>query len=157
MTGAKVLLMMGCPEIPIQTSIALYLSHKLTNLGFDVTVAGTDAVIKLLKVSDPEGHYVKKMVDLDKTLEDIIEKRMDFDICFAFMHNDSGMTYAATMSAISQARLYSVIFGRNAETLAEAIEFDTEKVVAKDVHNPIRLKSKLDKVMEGLDKEGIDK
>ena len=157
MTGVKVLLMMGCPEIPIQTSIALYLSHKLTKLGFDVTVAGTDAVIKLLKVSDSDGYYVKKMVDLDKTLEDIIEKRIDFDICFAFMHNDSGMTYAATMSAISQARLYSVIFGRNAETLAEAIEFDTEKVVAKDVHNPIRLRSKLDKVMEGLVQEGINR
>jgi hypothetical protein len=152
MTGEKVLLMMGCPEIPIQTSIALYLSHKLTNLGFDVTVAGTDAVIKLLKVSDSDGYYVKKMVDLDKTLEDIIEKRMDFDICFAFMHNDAGMTYAATISAISQAKLYSVIFGRNAETLAESIEFDTEKIVAKDVHNPIRLKSKLDKVIEGIDK-----
>lgn len=155
MTGAKVLLMMGCPEVPIQTSIALYLSHKLASMGFDVTVAGTDAVIKLLKISDPESHYVKKMVDLDKTLEDIIEKRIDFDICFAFMHNDSGMTYAATMSAISQVRIYSVIFGRNAETLADAIEFDTEKVVAKDVHNPIRLKSKLDKVMEGLSKEGL--
>ena len=152
MIDAKVLLMMGCPEVPIQTSIALYLSHKLTNLGFDVTVAGTDAVIKLLKVSDSDGYYVKKMVDLDKTLEDIIEKRIDFDICFAFMHNDAGMTYAATMSGISQAKLYSIVFGRNAETLAEAIEFDTEKIVAKDVHNPIRLKSKVDKVVEGIDK-----
>jgi hypothetical protein len=152
MTGAKVLLMMGCPEIPIQTSIALYLSHKLTNLGFDVTVAGTDAVIKLLKVSDSDSYYVKKMVDLDKTLEDIIEKRTDFDICFAFMHNDAGMTYAATISGISQAKLYSVIFGRNAETLSEAIEFDTEKIVAKDVHNPIRLKSKIDKVVERIAK-----
>jgi hypothetical protein len=152
MTGEKVLLMMGCPEIPIQTSIALYLSHRLTKLGLDVTVAGTDAVIKLLKVSDPDSYYVKKLVSLDKTLEDIIEKRTDFDICFAFMHNDSGMTYAATMSAISQAKLYSVIFGRNAETLTEAIEYDTVKVVAKDVHNPIRLKSKLDKVIEEIAK-----
>ena len=152
MIDANVLLMMGCPEVPIQTSIALYLSHKLTNLGLDVTVAGTDAATKLLKVSDSNGYYAKKLVDLDKTLEDIIEKRTDFDICFAFMHNDAGMTYAATMSAISQARLYSIVFGIHAETLAEAIEFDTEKVVAKDVHNPIRLKSKLDKVMEGIAK-----
>jgi len=152
MTGEKVLLMMGCPEIPIQTSIALYLSHRLTKSGLDVTVAGTDAVIKLLKVSDPDSYYVKKLVSLDKTLEDIIEKRTDFDICFAFMHNDSGMTYAATMEAISQAKLYSVIFGRNAEALAEAIEYDTEKVVAKDVHNPIRLKNKLDKVLEEIAK-----
>jgi hypothetical protein len=152
MTGEKVLLMMGCPEIPIQTSIALYLSHRLTKLGLDVTVAGTDAVIKLLKVSDPDSYYVKKLVSLDKTLEDIIEKRTDFDICFAFMHNDSGMTYAATLGAISQDKLYSVIFGRNAETLAEAIEYDTEKIVAKDVHNPIRLKNKLDKVLEEIAK-----
>ncbi len=152
MTGLKVLLMMGCPEVPIQTSIALYLSHKLNKSGFDVTVAGNDAVIKLLKVSDIDGYYVKKMVNLDKTLEDIIEKRLDFDMCFAFMHNDSGMTFATTMSAISQAKMYSIVFGKNAEALAEAIEFDGEKIVAKDVHNPIRLKNKLDKVMEELAK-----
>jgi hypothetical protein len=150
MIDANVLLMMGCPEVPIQTSIALYLSHKLTNLGLDVTVAGTDAATKLLKVSDSDGYYAKKLADLDKTLEDIIEKKTDFDICFAFMHNDAGMTYAATMSAISQAKMYSIVFGRNAEALAETIEFDCEKIVTKDVHNPVRLKSKLDKVMEGM-------
>lgn len=150
MTGAKVLLMMGCPEIPIQTSIALYLSHKLTNLGFDVTVAGTEAATRLLKVSDSDGYYAKKLVNLDKTMEDIIEKRTDFDICFAFMHNDAGMTYAATMSALSQAKLYSIVFGRHADELAETIEFDSEKIVSKDVHNPLRLKNRLDKVVEGI-------
>lgn len=150
MTGLKVLLMMGCPEVPIQTSIALYLSHKLTNLGFDVTVAGTGAATQLLKVSDSDGYYAKKLANLDNTIEDIIEKRADFDICFAFMHNDAGMTYAATMSAISQGKLYSLVFGRNAEALAETIEFDCEKIVAKDVHNPIRLKNKLDKVVEEI-------
>jgi len=150
MTGLKVLLMMGCPEVPIQTSIALYLSHKLTNLGFDVTVAGTGAATQLLKVSDSDGYYAKKLVNLDNTLEDVIEKKTDFDICFAFMHNDAGMTYAATMSAISQAKLYSIVFGRNAEALAETIEFDCEKIVAVDVHNPIRLKNKLDKVVEEI-------
>jgi len=150
MTGVKVLLMMGCPEVPIQTSIALYLSHKLTKLGFDVTVAGTGAATQLLKVSDSDGYYAKKLANLDNTIEDIIEKRADFDICFAFMHNDAGMTYAATMSAISQGKLYSIVFGRNAESLAETIEFDCEKIVAKDVHNPIRLKNKLDKVVEEI-------
>ncbi|WP_048169123.1 DUF1890 domain-containing protein [Methanosarcina siciliae] len=153
MTGAKVLqvlLMMGCPEIPIQTSIALYLSHKLTNLGFDVTVAGTEAATRLLKVSDSDGYYAKKLVNLDKTMEDIIEKKSDFDICFAFMHNDAGMTYAATMSALSQAKLYSIVFGRHADELAETIEFESEKIVSKDVHNPLRLKNRLDKVVEGI-------
>ena len=75
MTGEKVLLMIGCPKIPIQTSIALYLSHKLSRLGFDVTVAGTIAAGKLLKVSDSDGYYVKKLVDLNNTIVDIIEKR----------------------------------------------------------------------------------
>ena len=140
MTDAKVLLMTGYPEIPIQTSIALYLSHKLTNLGLDVTVAGTDAATKLLKVSNSDGYYARKLVDLDKTLEDIIEKRTDFDICFAFMHNDAGMTYAATMSAISQAKLYSIVFGIHAETLADTIEFDCEKIVAKAVPQPCSVK-----------------
>jgi hypothetical protein len=152
MNDKKVLLMMGCPEVPIQTSIALYLSHKLTNLGFDVTVAGTDAATKLLRVSDSDGYYVKKLVDLDKTLEDIIEKREDFDICFAFMHNDPGMTYAATISAISQAKLYSIVFGLHAEDLAETIEYDCEKIVVKAVHNPVQLKNKLDKVVEEITK-----
>jgi len=150
MTGLKVLLMMGCPEVPIQTSIALYLSHKLTKLGFDVTVAGTGAATQLLKVSDSDGYYSKKLANLDNTLEDIMENRADFDICFAFMHNDAGMTYAATISAVSQSRLYSIVFGRNAEALAETIEFDCEKIVAVDVHNPIRLKNKLDKVVEEI-------
>lgn len=150
MTGKKVLLMMGCPEVPIQTSIVLYLSHKLAGSGFDVTVAGTGAANQLLKVSDSDGYYVKKLANLDKTLENVIEKRADFDICFAFMHNDAGMAYAATMCAVSGAKLYSVVFGRNAEALAETIEFDCEKIIEKAAHNPVQLKNKLDKVLEGL-------
>jgi hypothetical protein len=152
MTGEKVLLMMGCPEVPIQTSIAIYLSHKLTNLGFDVTVAGTEAATRLLKVSDSDGYYVKKLVNLENTLENIFEKKEDFDICFAFMHNDAGMTYAATMSAVSGAKIYSVVFGRNAETLAETIEFECKKVIAKAAHNPVQLKNKLDKILEGRER-----
>ncbi len=146
MSGKKVLLMMGCPEVPVQTSIVLYLLNKLSKAGFDVTVAGTDAALKLLKISDPEGYYVKNTVDVDKCIADIVERKVDFDFCFAFMHNDAGMTYAATMSAISNARIYAVVFGKNAETLAETIEFPAEKIVAKAVHNPIPLKSRLDRV-----------
>jgi hypothetical protein len=39
--GKKALLVMGCPEVPVQMSIVLYLSHKLSKAGYDVTVAGT--------------------------------------------------------------------------------------------------------------------
>lgn len=138
--------MMGCPEVPVQTSLVLYLSNKLNKKGYNVTLAGTDAALKLLKVADPEGYYVKNTIDVDECIADIVERKRDFDICFAFMHNDAGVTYAATISAISQAKLYAVVFGKGAETLVDTIEFPAEKIVAKAVHNPIPLKAKLDRV-----------
>ncbi len=142
------LLVMGCPEVPVQMSIAQYLSNKLGKAGYDVTIAGTDAALKLLKVSDPEEHYVKKTIDIDRCIADIVEKKIDFDCCFAFMHSDAGVTYAATMSAISSAKMYALVFGKNAESLGETIEFPAEKIVAKAVHNPVPLKNKIDRVMK---------
>lgn len=53
-TGSA-LLLMGCPEVPVQMSVVLYLSSRLSKSGVDVTVAGTDAALKLLKVSDQDG------------------------------------------------------------------------------------------------------
>jgi len=126
--------------------MVIYLTHKLKKSGWDVTVAGTDAAVKLLKVADPESYYVQKTVDLDELIGDVVEKKTDFDVCFAFMHSDAGMTYAATFSAISQARLFAVVFGKNAEALGESIDFPAEKIVAKATHNPNPLKNKIDKV-----------
>ena len=48
--GKSALLVMGCPEVPVQNSMVIYLAHKLKKSGWDVTVAGTNAPIKLLKV-----------------------------------------------------------------------------------------------------------
>jgi hypothetical protein len=143
----KALLVMGCPEVPVQTGIVLYLTNKLQKAGFQVTVAGTDAALKLVRVSDPEGHYIKNTLDLDSCIADLAEKRYDFDLCFVFMHNDAGMTYGATFSVLSRARLYALIFGRGAEALAETIEYPAEKIVAKAVHNPMPLKNKIDRVI----------
>ncbi len=142
------LLVMGCPEVPVQMSIAQYLSNKLGKAGYDVTIAGTDAALKLLKVSDPDEHYIKKTIDIDRCIADIVEKKIDFDCCFAFMHSDAGVTYAATMSAISSAKMYALVFGKNAESLGKTIEFPAEKIVAKAVHNPVPLKNKIDRVMK---------
>jgi hypothetical protein len=145
--GKKALLVMGCPEVPVQMSMVIYLTHKLHKAGWDVTVAGTDAAVKLLKAADPESYYVQKTVDLDELIGEIVEKRIDFDLCFAFMHSDAGMTYGATFSAISRARLFAVVFGKNAEQLAESIDYPAEKIVAKATHNPNPLKNKIDKVV----------
>jgi hypothetical protein len=143
----KALLVMGCPEVPVQTGIVIYLADKLQKAGYHVTVAGTNAALKLIRVSDPEGHYIKNLADLDDCIADLAEKRRDFDLCFVFMHNDSGMTYGATFSVLSRARLYALVFGKNAEALAETIEYPAEKVVAKAVHNPMPLKNKIDRVI----------
>ena len=145
--GKKALLVMGCPEVPVQMSIAIYLAQKLRKAGYDVTVAGTDAAVKLLKVADFDSYYVQKTVDLDQLIPEIVEKKIDFDLCFAFMHSDAGMTYGATFSAISKAKLYAVVFGKNAEELAKTIDYPAEKIVAKATHNPTPLKNKIDKVI----------
>ncbi len=144
------LLVMGCPEVPVQMSIVLYLTDKLSKAGYDVTIAGTDAALKLLTVSDPGKHYVRKTIDVDQCIGDIVEKKIDFDYCFTFMHSDAGATYAATMSAISGAKMYALVFGKNAESLSETLEFPAEKIVAKAVHNPVPLKNKVDRVMKDL-------
>ena len=144
--GKKALLVMGCPEVPVQMNRAIDLV-QLRKSGYDVTVAGTDAAVKLLKVADFDSYYVQKTVDLDQLIPEIVEKRIDFDLCFAFMHSDAGMTYGATFSAISKAKLYAVVFGKNAEELAKTIDYPAEKVVAKATHNPTPLKNKIDKVI----------
>jgi hypothetical protein len=76
-----------------------------------------------------------------------VEKKIDFELCFTFMHSDAGVTYGATFSAISGAKLYAVVFGKNAEELAKSIDYPAEKIVAKATHNPNPLKNKIDKVV----------
>ena len=70
----KVLILLGCPESPSQTPLALYTAHKLTKMGFDVTVASTPSAAKLLEVSDSEEFYVTKKVDL-RNVWKILKKR----------------------------------------------------------------------------------
>jgi len=146
LTGQSALLLMGCPEIPVQTGIGLYLAHMLTTHDWDVLTAGNPSVISLLRVSDPEKHYIRKMIDLDRCIGDIVEKHRNFDLCIVFAHNDAGISYAATMHHISTGRLIVIVFGRNAETLAALIDFPCETIVEKAVHNPNELRKKIDEV-----------
>jgi threonyl-tRNA synthetase len=140
------LLLLGCPEVPVQMGIALYLAGRLEKSGIRVTVAGNPSVIQLARVSDPDQHYVKRMMNLEKAMADLIEGRVHPDITVAFAHNDAGISYAATVRHVSPCRLYLIIFGREAEELAGLAEFDCEKIVERAVHNPGQLKKKIDKV-----------
>jgi hypothetical protein len=151
MNKKDALILLGCPELPVQTSIALYLANRLKNSGLGVFIAGTDAALELLKVSDPDGHYVdvEKMMNLDKCIEYLAEKRTDFDLCSVFVHNDAGIAYLATVHGISKAKLVAIIFGSDADSISEQIEFNCDKIVAKAVHNPLPLKRKIgDKIKE---------
>ncbi|MCE7698880.1 MAG: DUF1890 domain-containing protein [Methanobacterium paludis] len=48
----KALILLGCPEAPSQTPMAVYTTYKLTKMGYDVTVASTPSAMKLIEVSD---------------------------------------------------------------------------------------------------------
>lgn len=142
------LLLLGCPQVPVQTSMVLYLAHGLSERGIRPVIAGTTAARRLMEVADPGRHYLGEMNDLDATIDEITEKKRDFDLCFVFIHNDSGIAYAGTMAYISKARVYALIFGEHAEELAEEIEFPCEIVAAKATHNPMPLKRRLEEVMQ---------
>ncbi|MCK9298887.1 MAG: DUF1890 domain-containing protein [Methanoculleus sp.] len=142
------LILLGCPQVPVQTSMALYLVHGLKEHGIRPVIAGTVAARKLMEVADPDRYYVSEMTDLDAAIDEITGKERDFDLCFVFIHNDSGIAYAGTMAYISKARVYALLFGEHAQDLAGEIEFPCEVVAAKAVHNPMPLKRKLDKVMQ---------
>ncbi|MDP2796919.1 MAG: DUF1890 domain-containing protein [Methanoregula sp.] len=140
------LLVLGCPEVPVQTSIALYLINRLKKAGIVPTVAGNKAANTLLVVADPDRHYLGEVMDLDRAVVMITGKKRDFDRCFVFIHNDAGITYAGTMSAISKAKVYSIIYGEHYEELAKQIDFPCTTIAAKAVHNPLPLKKVLDEV-----------
>ncbi len=136
---------MGCPELPVQTAAALYIANKLDKEGFEVTCAGNKAAVSLLLNSDPEKHYIKKLIDLDRCIAELAEKKMELDLCFVFMHNDSGISYLATVQSLSRAKTVAVIFGKEIEPLIEAIR-DSVIIAAKTVHNPAPLRARIDEV-----------
>jgi hypothetical protein len=146
-TGKKTaLLLLGCPEVPVQMGIALYLAGRLEKDGISVAVAGNPSVIQLIRVSDPDQHYIRKVTTLEKAMADLIEGRVHPDLIVSFAHNDAGISYAATVRHVSPSRLCLIIFGKEAEALAGLAEIDCEKIVERAVHNPVQLRKKIDGV-----------
>jgi hypothetical protein len=140
------LLVLGCPQVPVQTSIALYLINRLKKAGITPIVAGNKAANTLLVVADPDRHYLGEVMDLDRTVAQISEKKRDFDTCYVFIHNDAGVSYAATMGAISKAKLFTIVYGEHYEEQVKKIEFPCTTIAAKAVHNPLPLKKAIDEV-----------
>jgi len=144
---ARALLILGCPEVPVQQALALHIAHNLRKQGTAVHAAGNPAVLNLLKVSDPEKHYLPEMQVIEKCIGEIVEKKRDCELCIVFAHSDAGISYAATMRHLLPAtRLVVIVFGKDPELLVALIDFPCEKIVEKAVHNPMQLKKKINEV-----------
>lgn len=87
----KALILLGCPETPVQTPMAVYVFNKLTKMGYDTTIAANPAASKLVKISDPEGLYNLNLIDLERTLGEINEG--DYDLLVGFVHKDAAASF----------------------------------------------------------------
>ncbi|PKL59558.1 MAG: DUF1890 domain-containing protein [Methanomicrobiales archaeon HGW-Methanomicrobiales-4] len=144
----KALIVLGCPEVPVQNALAVYTAYQLKLSGYSFLIAGNPAVMKLLMTSDPQRHYISKMTTLEKAIEDITSGNDGYDLCIAFAHSDAGISYAATMKyLLPSARFITIVFGREAETISKLIEYDGEQIVEIAVHNPMQLRKKMSEVL----------
>jgi len=138
------LIVLGCPKIPIQTSMVLYLAHRLKQANIHTTIAGTPSARQLIRVADPAGHYTEELVDLDACIDELAEGKRSPDSAFIYIHNDAGISYAATIHALCSARMYALFFGEEANQLSELIEFPCTIIADPSEHNPMKLKQKLE-------------
>lgn len=140
----KALLLMGCPEVAVQTSLVLYTSHLLKNKGCNVMIAGNNSALELTRMADPQEHYFKESADIDSTIGALAQKVFEPDISFVFIHNDAGVSYLATVNALISGEAVGVIFGHSPLLVArQCEEADLKCIWAKAVHNPRPLKSKI--------------
>ena len=146
----EALLVLGCPQVPVQTGIALYLMYGLRRHGVVPVVAGNPAARMLVEVSDPLHHYVGEMIDIDTCIGDLADKKRAFSYYIVFIHNDAGVSYAATIQSITGKTIAALIYGEHFQDIAGSIDFPCEKISAKAVHNPMPMKKKIDEVLPGL-------
>ena len=146
------LILLGCPQVPIQTSIALWLCAALGRRGIPCLVGGTPAARSLLEVADPDHHYLTDVGDLDTIIEGMAEKKRDVDVVFVLIHNPAAVAYAATMAEISAGITYGLVFGDAAEERAQEMEGLGCRVIAvKGSHNPLPLKRRVQEVLSSWD------
>ena len=148
----KALVLLGCPETPSQTPMAVYVFNKLTKLGYDVTIAANPAASKLVKISDPEGFYNLKLVDLERLLGDINDG--DYDLLVGFVHKDAAASFYVTFDQILQTKSLALVFSRDADAGAEFVNMrevsgSNAKITAvRAFHNPSPIKVKFDKAIK---------
>ena len=148
----KALVLLGCPETPSQTPMAVYVSNKLTKMGYDVTIAANPAAAKLVRISDPEEYYNLNLVDLERLLNSINEG--DFDLLVGFVHEDAAASFFVTFDQILNTKSLALVFSRDIDEVEEFVNMIKEsgsnsKIVAvRAFHNPSPIKVKFDKAIE---------
>lgn len=150
----KALVLLGCPETPSQTPLSIYATHKLTQMGYDVTIAANPAAKKLVMVSDPENHYINKMADLEKLLGEINEG--DFDLLLGFVHKDAAASFFVTFYHLLNTKSIALVFERDMDLVEEytnmvAENTDATVVSVRAFHNPTPIKVRLDKALKELE------
>ncbi|MDI6842137.1 DUF1890 domain-containing protein [Methanothermobacter wolfeii] len=149
----KTLILLGCPESPVQIPLALYTSHRLREKGFSVTLTANPAAIRLIQVADPEGIYTGELKDLESCLEGLSEG--DYEFLVGFVPNDAAAAYLITFAGILNTRTLAVVFERDAGVLEELVDeimdgSDAEVIAARAHHNPAPLRVRIDRFMEEL-------
>ncbi len=150
----KALVLLGCPESPSQTPMAVYVTYKLKNMGYEVTTASTPSAMKLLEVGDPEGHYIENKIDIDSCIEKLDEGA--FDLLIGFIHKDAAVSYFVTFYSILNTTSIAIIFEKDPEKLEEFENIVSESTDAKIVsarayHNPTPLRVRFDKMIKKLE------
>lgn len=145
---ADALILIGCPQIPVQSPLVLWIADFLRDAGHTPVVAANPSARQLVQTSDPKGRYVSSFVDVDKALNEMADRKC-WSLIISLFHNDAGLTYTATAASLSPESVFvSVIFGEHAYELADEVEFETETVVAPVTHNTRPLLTKLGEVLE---------
>ncbi|GAB6054866.1 DUF1890 family protein [Methanobacterium movens] len=149
----KALILLGCPESPSQTPLAVYAAYQLKKKGFEVTIAGTPSAMKLMEISDPEEHYLTCKIDIDSCLGALDEG--SYDLLLGFAHKDAAVSYFVTFYHILQVPSIAMVFEKDPQLLEEfenQVEESTgAKIVsARAYHNPTPLRVKLDRAIEEM-------
>jgi hypothetical protein len=150
----KALILLGCPESPAQTPLAIYTTYKLTEIGYLVTVASTPSAKKLIEVADPAEHYLKNKMDIETCLDGLEEGL--YDLLVGFVHKDAAVSYFVTFYHILNCNSLALVFHRDPEkleyfekTVRENTEAET--VSARAYHNPTPIRVRLDKALKKLE------
>lgn len=148
----KALILLGCPETPAQTPMAVYVFNKLTKMGYDVNIAANPAASKLVKVSDPENLYNLELVDLERLLNEI--KEGDYDLLVGFVHKDAAASFFVTFEQILNTKSLALVFSRDADEVEEFVNMIEESgsnasiAAVRAFHNPSPIKVKFDKAIK---------